>query len=53
MTFENHRDGILLEAYDKYPELKDAFEIISTARDLNDVEYVATVQHKKYPIYGV
>lgn len=43
VTFENHWDGILLNAYDKYSELRDAFDIISTARDLNDVEYVATV----------
>lgn len=53
VTFENHKDGILVETYSKYPELSDAFHLISTAFDRNGVEYGATVQHKKYPIYGV
>ena len=53
VTFENHKDGILAETYTKYNELNDAFYLISTAFDLNGVEYAASIQHKKYPFYGV
>jgi GMP synthase-like glutamine amidotransferase len=53
ITIEIHSDGVLPSAYDQFPQLEEAFHIIGVSYDLQGIEYIASVEHKKYPIYGV
>ena len=45
LTFENHHDGVLPDAYSKFPELIAAFNILAVAYDPSGVEYLAIVEH--------
>lgn len=57
ITIENHEFGMppahFFDADTKYPELQEEFEVLNTALDRKGVEYVATIEHKKYPFFGV
>ena len=53
ITIQNHSDGVLPDAYSKFAELADAFEILGTAFDKKGQRFVTTVEHKNYPIYAV
>jgi gamma-glutamyl hydrolase len=50
---QNHKYGISLSQYDNRPELNQFYRITSTARDLDDKTYIATVEAREFPIYGV
>jgi gamma-glutamyl hydrolase len=51
ITFNSHHDGMTPETFAKYDGLKE-YQMIGVAYDSKGVEYVAIVEHKKYPIYG-
>lgn len=53
LTFENHHDGILLDAYSKFPELTYAFWPLAIATDPSGSKYLAVVEHRAYPIFSV
>lgn len=57
ITIENHEFGMpqghFFDAGTKYPQLQEEFEVLNTAVDRKGVEYVATIEHKKYPFFGV
>ena len=57
ITIENHEFGMppahFFAADTKYPQLKEEFEVLNTAVDRKGVEYVATIEHKRYPFFGV
>ena len=57
ITIENHEFGMppdnFFAADTKYPQLREEFEVLNTAVDRKGVEYVATIEHKKYPFFGV
>ena len=52
ITYNFHHDGVLPEVFRKYPGLQD-YTVIAHAYDLKGVEYVAAIEHKKYPIYAI
>lgn len=52
ITFNSHHDGVLPETYQNFQELKEYY-LIAVAYDNKGVEYAATIEHKRYPIYGV
>ncbi len=52
-TIHMHYLGTELNAYEKYPELKYFFEILSTGKDINNKTFAAIVKAKNFPIYGL
>ena len=52
ISLENHMFGLPPAHYDKWPILRDNFNILTTAADRNAVEYVATAEHKRYPFFA-
>jgi hypothetical protein len=38
--------------YKKYPVLEDWYSILSTSKDRQGIEYVSTMEGKKYPFTG-
>lgn len=48
-----HINGTFVKTYEKFPELGQAFTITATQLDDNGDEYVANIEHKKYPIFGM
>ena len=52
IALENHMFGLPPANYEKYPILKQTWNILNTAVDRNGVEYVATAEHKRYPFFA-
>ena len=52
-TFQTNSISIPLRAYLAYDKLREEFKISSYFRDLDKVPYVKSVEHKKFPIYGL
>ena len=44
--------GLPPSHYEKYPILKENFNILTTAKDRNGVEYVSSAEHKRYPFFA-
>ena len=38
--------------YDKWPLLRQNFNMVSTSKDRNGVEYVSSAEHKHYPFFA-
>ena len=57
ITIENHEFGMppahFFAEDTKFPQLAEEFDVLNTAVDRKGVEYVATIEHKKYPFFGV
>lgn len=56
IAFENHEFGLPPAHYLKgspYPALALNFDVLSTTVDRKGVEYVSTIEHKRYPFFGV
>jgi len=52
IALENHMFGLPPKNYDKWPILKENFNILNTALDRNGLEYVASAEHKRYPFFA-
>ena len=52
ITYNHHHDGILPPIYSKYPELREYY-LLGVSYDQKGLEYVAIVENKKYPFYGL
>ena len=52
IALENHMFGLPPSHYEKYPILKENFNILTTAKDRNGVEYVSSAEHKRYPFFA-
>mmetsp|Transcript_103749 Transcript_103749/g.260192 ORF Transcript_103749/g.260192 Transcript_103749/m.260192 type:complete len:286 (-) Transcript_103749:142-999(-) len=52
-TYENHEDGIDPLRFESNPELAALFDVVATSADRSGQRYVAAVQGKDVPIYGV
>lgn len=52
IAYENHEMGVPPAHYEQWPELKEWYNILSTTRDRNGVEYISTVEGKMYPFFG-
>ncbi|CAI2370932.1 unnamed protein product [Moneuplotes crassus] len=53
IIYYHHRDGIVPSTWEKYSSLKDNYHLLATSHDKNGIEYVAIIESKKYPIWGV
>jgi len=53
ITYENHEDGIEPERFESNSKLAAMFDIVATTSDRKGRAYVAAVQAKHMPIYGV
>ena len=49
----SHNFGVSPETYKLYQNLTDNFNILSTMLDHDGNEFVAMIEHKKYPIFAV
>jgi gamma-glutamyl hydrolase len=56
IAMENHEFGLPASAMDPattpWPALPAAYAVLATARDRAGLEYVATVEHTRYPFFG-
>jgi gamma-glutamyl hydrolase len=52
-TSQNHEYGITTKEFIKNKHLDNFFNILATSLDENGAEYVAAIEAKQYPIYGV
>lgn len=52
IIMENHEYGMPPAHYLEWPELNDTFAILTTTNDRKGVEYVSTIEHKRYPFFG-
>lgn len=52
IIMQNHEYGIPPAHYKKWPILGEWFNILSTSKDRNGLEYISTVEAKKYPFTG-
>ncbi|KAH8365445.1 hypothetical protein KR093_000873 [Drosophila rubida] len=52
VTYNYHRYCYTVESFDE-PALKDNWRIMSVNHDVNDYEFVSSIEHVKYPFYGV
>lgn len=52
-TAQNHDFGISPKDFEACDDLKRFYDILATAIDKNGKEYVAAIESKYYPIYGI
>lgn len=52
ISMENHMFGLPPSHYSQWPVLKESFNILSTSKDRNGLEYVSTAEHKHYPFFA-
>ncbi|EFN55359.1 hypothetical protein CHLNCDRAFT_52559 [Chlorella variabilis] len=52
ISMENHMFGLPPAHYDKWPLLRQNFNMVSTSKDRNGVEYVSSAEHKHYPFFA-
>ena len=51
ITYNHHINGIFPKTFTKYPALRE-YLMLAVAYDEKGLEYAATYEHKKYPIYA-
>lgn len=52
IAMENHEYGIPPPHYQKWPILTEWYNVLSTTKDRNGIEYISTIEAKKYPFIG-
>lgn len=52
IVMENHEFGLPPAHYALWPKLNDTFDILTTTKDRKGVEYVSTIEHKRFPFFG-
>ncbi len=52
LAIQNHEYGMPPTFYDRWPILKQWFNILTTSKDRAGVEYISTMEAKKYPFTG-
>lgn len=52
ITYNAHKDCIMPETFFNYVALRD-YTVIANCFDKSGVEYVSTIEHKKYPFFAV
>lgn len=53
MFFFNHDFGITWETYSKYEEMNKHWKVTSFAKDRKGIKFIASLEHRNYPFYGV
>lgn len=49
---ENHEYGLPPSHYQKWPVLSQWYDVLTTTKDRNGLEYVSTVEARRYPFTG-
>jgi len=52
VTFNNHGSGLTTKHFNNNPALTNFYHLLSTNKDGRDVEFVSTIEAKKYPFFG-
>lgn len=52
ITYNSHHDGVYPKTYEAHESLRQ-YHMLGVSYDNKGVEYVAVVEHKKYPIFGM
>eukprot|EP00955_Chlamydomonas_euryale_P058226 357001-Chlamydomonas_euryale.AAC.18 len=52
LALENHEYGMPPPMYKKYPVLSDWYKILTTTKDRQGIEYISSMEAKKYPFFG-
>ena len=52
LIIQNHEYGVPPSHYDRWPILKDFYNVLTTSKDRNGLEYISTLEAKKYPFTG-
>jgi gamma-glutamyl hydrolase len=52
IAIQNHMYGVPPSFYKRWPELAEWYSIVSTTKDRNGLEYISTIEGKKYPFFG-
>ncbi|EIE19350.1 class I glutamine amidotransferase-like protein [Coccomyxa subellipsoidea C-169] len=52
IVMENHEFGLPPAHYTLWPKLNDTFDILTTTKDRKGIEYVSTIEHKRFPFFG-
>jgi gamma-glutamyl hydrolase len=53
LTMNYHSYGVTTETFKSNSKLTEFFRVLSTNVDRNGVEFVSSIESKKYPVYGV
>ncbi|WIA39229.1 hypothetical protein OEZ86_005353 [Tetradesmus obliquus] len=53
IALQNHEYGMPPAFYQRWPVLGQWYSILSTSKDRNGLEYISTMEGKKYPFTGV
>ena len=52
ITYNRHSYGILRDTFEQSQKLKDAYTVTGVSYDTEGKEYIAAMEHKKYPFNG-
>jgi hypothetical protein len=52
LAIQNHEYGMPPGFYERWPILSKWFNILTTSKDRDGVEYISTMEAKKYPFTG-
>ena len=52
VTMNNHHYGVWTPHFEATPDLANSFNILSTNNDRSGKEFVSTMEHPKFPIFG-
>lgn len=52
LAIQNHMYGIPPKYYQRWPILEEWYDVLSTSKDRNGIEYISTMEGKKYPFTG-
>jgi gamma-glutamyl hydrolase len=52
IAMQNHEYGIPPHHYQRWPLLGEWFNVLTTSKDRKGLEYISTVEAKKYPFTG-
>jgi gamma-glutamyl hydrolase len=53
IIIQNHEYGVPPSHHDRWPILKEYYNVLTTTKDRNGLEYISTIEAKKYPFTGV
>jgi gamma-glutamyl hydrolase len=52
IIMQNHEYGVPPDHYTRWPVLGSFYRVLSTSKDRHGLEYIATIEGKKYPFTG-
>jgi gamma-glutamyl hydrolase len=52
IIMQNHEYGVPPAHYQRWPVLGSFYNVLSTSKDRNGLEYISTIEGKKYPFTG-